>query len=261
MPTLLLIRHGRTTANASGTLAGHLPGIGLDEVGRTQAARLAERLSALPVCRVVASPLQRTAETATLLAQAHGLPVLTEVGLEECRYGAWTGRPLKDLAAEDLWQTVQRAPSAATFPPSPEHANESLAQMSARAIAAVRGHDAEVRGEHGAQAIWAAVSHGDVIKAILADALGTHLDQFQRIHVDPASVSVILYTTGRPLVLGINGTGTGLEGLIPAPIAEEAPADDTGDGIIGGGGGGAPDPAGRVEDMSSTGQVGREDVR
>ena len=210
---------------------------------------------------MVASPLQRTVETATPLAEALGLAVETEAGLEECRYGAWTGRPLKDLAAEDLWQTVQRAPSAATFPPSPEHANESLAQMSARAVAAVRAHDAHVRAEHGAQAIWAAVSHGDVIKAILADALGTHLDQFQRIHVDPASVSVIRYTSGRPLVLGINGNGTDLAGLIPPPTTESAAADDTGDGIVGGGAGSVSQTAGRVEDMSSNGPVTSQDAR
>lgn len=247
MPTLLLIRHGRTTANATGMLAGHLPGIGLDDIGRAQATRLAERLGALPVCRVVASPLQRTIETATPLADALGLPVLSETGLEECRYGAWTGRLLKELAAEELWQTVQRAPSAAIFPPSPEHAGESLAQMSARAVAAVRAHDADVRAEHGAQAIWAAVSHGDVIKAILADALGLHLDQFQRIHVDPASVSVVRYTTGRPLVLCVNGPGTDLDGLVPAETpAGEAP-DDSGDGVVGGGAGSTGTPPGRVE--------------
>lgn len=220
MPTLLLIRHGRTTANAAGILAGWTSGIGLDERGREQARALGERLRELPVCRVVASPLQRTLETAEPIAAAHGIRVETTTDLGEARYGAWTGRSLAELAKEELWQTVQRAPSAAVFPPSDDFAHESLGAMSARAVAAIRTLDAEVLATHGPRAIWVAVSHGDVIKAILADALGMHLDQFQRIHVDPASVCVIRYPTGRPMVLGMNGSGTDLAGLVPAQTPE-----------------------------------------
>ncbi|MFN8098324.1 MAG: MSMEG_4193 family putative phosphomutase [Dermatophilaceae bacterium] len=232
MPTLLLIRHGRTTANATGVLAGWTDGVGLDDLGTEQARVLADRLAPLPVCRVLASPLQRTVETARPIAQTHGLPVEQVEDLGECRYGAWTGRPLADLAREDLWRTVQRVPSAAVFPPSPDFAHEGLAQLSARAVGAVRGIDADVRRDHGPAAIWAAVSHGDVIKAIIADALGLHLDEFQRIHVDPASVSVIRYTTGRPLVVAVNGPGIGLEGLATPPENADAAEDD---GEIGGG--------------------------
>lgn len=245
VPTLLLIRHGRTTANASGVLAGWTEGVGLDERGVEQATTLAERLAALPVCRVAASPLQRTLETAHPIARAHRLPVEPVDDLGECRYGAWTGRKLAELAKEELWQTVQRAPSAAVFPSSPDFAHEGLAETSARAVAAVRGIDAQMRAAHGPSAIWIAVSHGDVIKAILADALGLHLDQFQRLHVDPASVSIIRYTSGRPLVLGVNGPGTGLDGLAqpadvppsePAPTQPDTPGADD-DGIVGGGAG------------------------
>lgn len=238
MPTLLLIRHGRTTANAAGTLAGWSPGIGLDEVGRDQAARLAERLAALPVCRVVASPLQRTLETAAPLASAWGLEVVQDEGVGECRYGAWTGRPLKDLAQEELWKVIQRAPSAAVFPAGDDYPHESLAAMSARAVETVRRADADVLAAYGPTAVWAAVSHGDVIKAIVADALGMHLDQFQRIVVDPASVSVIRYPVGQAMVLGVNGSGTDLEGIVPTQ--QEAQSDE---GQVGGGagsGGGQP---------------------
>lgn len=237
VPTLLLIRHGRTSANASGILAGWLDGVGLDEAGGAQAARLSEDLGALPVCRVLASPLPRTLQTATPLAQRWGVPVEHDAGLGECRYGAWTGRPLSELAHESLWQTVQRTPSAAHFPPSEAFESESLAQMSARAVEAVRRTDAEVAAEHGPAAVWAAVSHGDVIKAIVADALGLHLDQFQRIVIDPASVSVIRYPHGRPLVLRVNGPGVGLEGLVPA--SEEAASDE---GAVGGGAGAPTGP-------------------
>lgn len=248
MPTLLLIRHGRTAANASGTLAGWTPGIGLDDHGAAQAADLGTRLADVPIVAVVASPLQRAQETAAPIAAGAGVEITVEEALGECRYGAWTGRPLAELAKEDLWRVVQRAPSAAAFPPSPEYAAESLAEMSARAVGAVRAIDRRVREEHGDFAVWVAVSHGDVIKAIVADALGAHLDEFQRIVVNPASVSVIHYPQGRPMVLATNGPGIGLAGTLPAPPPpKDAPADpsagpDAGpaadDGVIGGGAGG-----------------------
>ena len=92
--------------------------------------------------------------------------------------------------------------------------------MQDRAVAAVRRHDARVAAEHGDDAVWLAVSHGDVIKSILADALGTHLDLFQRIHVDPASVSIVRYTESRPFVIGTN---THAGDLAVADPAEEGP--------------------------------------
>ncbi len=232
MPLVILLRHGRTAANTEGVLAGWTPGVGLDEVGRAQAAAVAERLAAAPVCRVVSSPLQRTLETASPLAERLGLHVVEEADLGECRYGAWTGRSLKDLATETLWAAVQGNPSGVTFPASPEWPGESLAAMSARAVGAIRRVDAQVAAEHGEGACWVAVSHGDVIKAVLADALGTHLDQFQRIQVDPGSVSQIRYAGGRPTVLGINGDGSAVarHAHRPAPTAP-------GEGVVGGGAG------------------------
>ena len=187
MATVILVRHGRTSANATGTLAGRLPGVRLDDVGEEQAARTAERIAAVPLAAVVTSPLERCRQTARILAQGHpGSPrVATDKGITECDYGEWQGRPLKELAREKLWATVQSQPSAATFP-----GGESLAAMQARAVAAVRRHDAAVEEEHGASAVWVAVTHGDIVKSVLADALGMHLDLFQRLAVDPASVSV-----------------------------------------------------------------------
>jgi probable phosphomutase (TIGR03848 family) len=132
--------------------------------------------------------------------------------LGECRYGDWTGRSLKELAKEPLWRVVQQHPAAARFP-GPH--GESLAEMQLRAVSAVREHDAVVAREHGDGALWLAVSHGDVIKAILADALGMHLDAFQRIVVDTASVSVVRYTPLRPFVLRSNDTDGDLRPLIP----------------------------------------------
>ncbi|PJI95123.1 histidine phosphatase family protein [Luteimicrobium subarcticum] len=240
MPTVLLVRHGRTTANATGVLAGRTPGVGLDDVGRDQAARTAERLAAVPLAAVVTSPLQRCEETArAILDRQLGSPgeppleMLVEPGITECDYGAWQGRPLKDLAGEPLWSTVQAQPSAVTFPDG-----ESMAAMQARSVMAVRAHDATVREQHGHAAVWVAVAHGDIIKAVLADALGMHLDLFQRIAVGPASVSIVRYGPHRPEVVATSTDGGDLSWLAapaaPGPTSDDVPA---GDAPVGGGAG------------------------
>jgi probable phosphomutase (TIGR03848 family) len=222
--TVLLLRHGRTTANATGELAGRRP-VELDETGRAQAARAGERLRPLPLAAVVSSPLIRCRQTVELALP--GLPVTVEEGLTECGYGDWEGRPLKELAKEELWPVVQAHPSAVVFP-----GGEAMAAMSARAIAAIRQWDARITAEHGAEAVWVACSHGDVIKAILADAMGLHLDEFQRIVADPASVSVIRYTPLRPFVVRVNDTGE-LASLVPRKAEAEGS-----DAAVGGGAGG-----------------------
>lgn len=211
MPTVILARHGRTTANTAGVLAGRTKGVHLDDTGLEQAKAAAQRLEGVPVAAVVSSPLERCRETARLLAGS-GVKVATDRRLTECDYGEWTGRTLKELTREKMWRTVQVHPAAAQFP-----AGESLAEMSARAVAAVRDHDVHLEAELGPDAVWVAVSHGDVIKAILADALGTHLDSFQRIVVDPASLSVVRYGTTRPFVLSMNTSAGSLAHLAPPP--------------------------------------------
>lgn len=234
MATVVLIRHGRTTANAAGTLAGRMPGVRLDEVGTKQAARTAERLAQVPLAAVVSSPLERCRQTARALLRGRDLTLATEKALTECDYGEWQGRPLKELAQEPLWRTVQVQPSAATFP-----GGESMLAMQARAVSAVRRLDADMEREHGAHAVWVAVSHGDLIKSVLADALGMHLDLFQRLHVDPASVSVVRYTESRPFVMATNTHAGDLSWLVP-------PKDTAGSGDAAVGGGAGPQPPTRV---------------
>ena len=197
MATVLLLRHG-LTAMTGPVLAGHTPGVHLDERGRAQAAAVAARLAPVPLAAVVTSPLERC--------------VQTEPRLIEVRYGDWTGRPLKELVKQALWKVVQQHPAAAVFP---GREGEGLAQTQARAVAAVRAWDARVTATAGPEAVWLACSHGDVIKALLADALGAHLDMFQRIVVDPCSVSVVRYTETRPFVLRVNDTGGDIAGLVP----------------------------------------------
>lgn len=201
MATVILVRHGRSTANAAGILAGRADGVELDDLGRAQAARTADRLSVVPVVGLVTSPMLRCRQTAQLVLerQAGTLDPIVENGITECDYGDWQGRPLADLAKEPLWSDVQARPSAVVFP-----GGESLAGMQARSVAAIRRHDAAFEAKHGSAAVWVATSHGDIIKSILADALGTHLDLFQRIAVSTASVSIIRYGSSGPEVIATN---------------------------------------------------------
>jgi probable phosphomutase (TIGR03848 family) len=234
MATVLLLRHARTTSNSSGTLAGR--GVaGLDETGMAQARAVGERLAGLPLRSIVSSPLPRCLETLQL-ALPHATPHI-EPGLIECGYGAWEGQSLKTLAKDPLWSVVQLHPSAVTFPGVE---GESMAAMSARAVAAVRAHDAAVSAQYGPDATWLACSHGDVIKAIVADALGMHLDLFQRIAIDPASITAIRFTPVRPFVLRVNDTGGALAPLVPpAKRSRRRARQSDSDAAVGGGAGSA----------------------
>jgi probable phosphomutase (TIGR03848 family) len=184
----------------------------------------------------VSSPLERCRETARELVRGRqpAVRVTSDRGLLECDYGSWTGRELKTLAKEPLWRTVQAHPAAAVFPEG-----ESMADMSARAVHAVRRWDALVEEEHGTDAVWVAVSHGDVIKSILADALGTHLDAFQRIMVDPGSLSVVRYTPMRPFVVSMNTASGSLAHLRP-PARRRRSRKVSSDAVVGGGSGSTP---------------------
>jgi len=230
MPTVLLVRHGRTTANAEGILAGRAVGVRLDAEGRHQAERAAERIAGVPLAADVTSPLERCRQTARILLgrQELAADAIVDRGITECDYGEWQGRLLRDLAREPLWSVVQSQPSAATFP-----GGESLAAMQARSVAAIRRHDAAVQAEFGDRAVWAAVTHGDIIKSVVADALGMHLDLFQRISIGPASISVLRYGPHRPEVLATNTDSGDLAWLRDAAAAGDAP--------VGGGDGRAHD--------------------
>jgi probable phosphomutase (TIGR03848 family) len=192
-------------------------------------AAVAARLAPVPLAAVVSSPLERCVQTAGAVVEGRELELQTDDRLGEARYGDWTGRPLAELVKEPLWKVVQQHPSAAVFP-GPE--GEGLAQTQARAVAAVREWNAKL----GPAAVWLACSHGDVIKAVLADALGLHLDAFQRIVVDPASISVVTYTDTRPFVVRMNDTGGDVAALLPPPKKKRRRRPSS-DAIVGGGAG------------------------
>lgn len=229
--TVILLRHGRSTSNTAHTLAGRSEGVDLDDKGRAQAQGVVDRIGELPVKAIVRSPLLRCQNTVAPLAGALGLEPRVDDRLTEVDYGGWTGRKIAELVKEPLWPVIQQQPSAAVFPDG-----EGLAQVQSRAVAAVREIDQALAQEHDGDALWIACTHGDVIKAVLADALGVHLDAFQRIVADPASMSVIRYTPHRPFVLHVNHTGTDLSSAL-RPKPEEGKAEDaapTHDATVGG---------------------------
>ena len=230
MATVLLLRHGHSTANAAGVLAGWSEGVGLTDTGRDQAARVGERLASITVARAVSSPLQRCVETLSLALPDH--PLTTDIRLGECHYGGWTGRALADAAKDPLWRVVQDDPARATFPPHDDFAAESLADMAARVVGGIRALDAEVEAEHGADAVWLAVSHGDPIKSVVAEAVGAGLAGLQRVRVDPGSVTAIHLTATRMVLLASNTALDDLTPLVARP--RHAPA---GDSEVGGGAG------------------------
>lgn len=232
MTLVLLVRHG-LTAGTGTVLTGRTPGIALDERGREQAQALAARLAGVPLDAIVTSPLDRCRQTADAIAAARdGQPVsVTEdVELAEVKYGDWTGKPLKRLAKEPLWRVVQAHPSAVRFP---GEGGESMPDMAHRAVGAIRKWNAQL----GNDAVYLICSHGDVIKAVIADCLGMHLDMCQRIQVDPCSLSVIRYTPLRPFLLRMNDTGGAVGGLArpgPAP-GQQAAVGTSGNGAAGNG--------------------------
>jgi len=233
--TVILLRHGRSTSNTAGVLAGRSEGVDLDDKGREQAVGLIDRIGELPIRAVVCSPLLRCRRTVEPLAEALCLQPLIEDRIVEVDYGEWTGRKIGELVGEPLWRVVQAHPSAAVFP-----GGEGLAQVQARAVSAVREHDRRLAEENGGDALWVACTHGDVIKSVIADAYGMHLDAFQRVTADPASVSVINYTPLRPFVVHVNHTGArlsaGLRAAPPPPKAEAEgePEVPSGDAVVGG---------------------------
>jgi probable phosphoglycerate mutase len=241
---VLLVRHG-LTAGTGRVLTGRTPGVPLDERGIQQARALADRLAAVPLDAIVTSPLERCLQTAQAIAAArdgHPVAITQDMELAEVCYGDWTGKPLRRLAREPLWRVVQAHPSAARFPGP---GGESMADMQHRAVRAVRAWNERL----GPRATYVICSHGDVIKAVIADSLGMHLDMCQRIQVDPCSLTVIRYTPLRPFLLRMNDIGGSVSGLVrPKPTAggtgargataEPARPAAEGDAVIGGGAGG-----------------------
>ncbi len=203
MTLVLLIRHG-DTPTAGKILTGWTRGIHLSERGRAQAEALVGRLEGLPLEAIYSSPLERCRETAAPLAKARGLPVRLRRDLLEVNYGEWSGRSIRQLARTKAWRAVQRTPSAVRFP-----GGESLPQVQARAVDAVR--DVARVHEGGVVAV---VTHADVVRLALAGLLGLPLDLYQRLAVNPCSISAVALGDAEVRVLRVNDTGE-LSSLVP----------------------------------------------
>jgi len=210
---LVLIRHAHSEANAAGILSGRLPNVHLSEKGLEQSEDLAVRLGNFPVSTLRISPMERCFETISpwlnsiVLQKNPKFEPIIDPELTEVDYGTWSGKKLAVLSRNKLWKTVQEAPSRTYFP-----SGEGIAQMQSRAMTSV--HQAVSNKAKGSAVI---VSHGDVIKSIVASALGMHLDEFQRIVIDPASISILDFSTTKPRALLLNDSRSKVTELLVAP--------------------------------------------
>ncbi len=195
MTTVFLIRHGLTEHTGT-RLYGRSPGIHLSDRGAEQARRLAARFEGVRLSAIETSPLERCVETAAPLAAAQGLTPTIRDELIEMDAGTWTNGSLAALPRTKLWQRIQATPSQATFP-----GGESFAAANARLVVALA--DAAARHPTGRVAL---VTHSDSIRMLLAHVAGAHLDEFQRIVVDTASVSVVGVGSGAPRLFLANDT-------------------------------------------------------
>lgn len=210
---LVLIRHAHSESNASGVLSGRLPNVHLSDKGVKQAAQLSIRLGSFPVAQLRVSPMERCFETISpwlndvILKETPNFEVRIDPSLNEVDYGSWSGKKLSALSRKKEWRTVQESPSRMYFPQG-----EGIAQMQARAMSAVH----EIANLSGSKTA-VIVSHGDVIKSIVASALGMHLDEFQRVIIDPASISIIEYSAIKPRILLLNDTRGTITDVLQTP--------------------------------------------
>ena len=210
MASIILVRHSRSTANTAGVLAGQAPGISLDEVGQNQAQGLIARIGDVEISRTISSPLQRCIETISPWHQSHGKSAIEiDDNFIESNYGSWTGQNLSDLAKEPLWKEVQKQPSKVTFPNG-----ESFQEMFSRVS---EGLD-KVIENLGDEDNVIIVSHGDIIKLAIAKVLDLPIDNFQKLVIDPASISIVKVEKDgdlkRTALISMNESGTPLTKLL-----------------------------------------------
>lgn len=198
MTTIFLIRHAENDFMRKRKLAGWLPGVHLNEHGRAQSEALVTLFEDARLAAIYSSPLERAMETAVPLARSKKLRVVPRPALGEIKYGDWQGRSLALLSHRKMWSVVQSTPSLARFP-----GGESFREAQARVI----GELETLRGLHPSpKALIACVSHADAIKLALSHYLGQPMDLFQRLMVDPASISILMLTESRVRVVCINDT-------------------------------------------------------
>lgn len=199
MPKIYLVRHGRTPANEKGILAGRTKGIFLDDTGIKQAEAVAKSLSQIRFKKIIVSPMERCQQTTKIIITGMDKtpkPVI-ESGINECDYGDWSNKKLSSLRGKPLWKTIQEKPSLVQFPNG-----EKMNQMLTRVKNAIFEHALKLKSDEN----LLVVSHGDPIRSFIADCLGIHLDNFQRITIDPCSVSVVIISNDNVQVVSVNNS-------------------------------------------------------
>lgn len=209
MGIIILVRHGENDWSKSNRLAGHIPGVHLNEAGHRQAQAVAQRLAPLPIHALYSSPVTRCMETAGYIAETHSLTIQELEAVAEVQYGEWEGKKIKKLAKKPLWHAVQFYPSRARFPQG-----EALREVQFRAIQAIES----VAAAHEKEMV-VIVSHADIIRLVLAHYLGVHVDLFQRLVISPASASILMLSPdGVVRVVRVNDDGP----LQPPPAPQKA---------------------------------------
>lgn len=217
MTILLLIRHGMTDMVAQKRLSGWMSGVVLNDAGRREVYALAGQLALLPLQAIYSSPLDRTLQTAEIIAAPHGLTVQVRAGLAETQIGEWTGKPIQELEGNDIWKALKTRPSGVRIP-----GGETVDEVQARMVAEVEA----IRQAHP-HGLVAAVSHADPIRATLCHYLGLELDNLQRLVISTASVTVLGFGEHGAALWGLNVTG-GLDYLRHAADDEHKAHQDEG---------------------------------
>ncbi len=197
MTTVYLVRHGRTPANEKGILAGRTKGVFLDDLGVLQAETLAKSLENIEFKKIIVSPMERCQQTAKILNQFSKNPLKPNIdsGISECDYGDWSNKKLSTLRRKPLWKNVQERPSGVQFPNG-----EKMSDMLDRVKSTIFEKASKLKDQDN----MLVVSHGDPIRSFIADSLGIHLDNFQRITIDPCSLSIVRVTQGNIQVVSVN---------------------------------------------------------
>lgn len=221
MARLVFIRHAHSTANDAGILSGQLPGISLSKKGKKQAQELVERLGASSFDSIRVSPMQRCEETiAPWINSRYSRGMKSyqiDESLIEMNYGTWSGRKLSSLSREKMWKEIQERPSTVQFPQG-----ERMKAMQKRALMSIS--DALEEKKNGTHLF---VSHGDVLKALVASLLKMKLDDFQSLVIDSASVTVIDFDGSKSRLLAFNDSHS--------PIAPMTSMEKSTKALLGGG--------------------------
>jgi len=191
--TFFLIRH----ASCSGLgqkLWGRTPGVCLNEKGKLQAQRLAQRFNGIKLQALYSSPLERAVETAETVARSMKLEIKKSYALNEIDYGEWTGKTFEILSTDERWRRYNSRRSTTIIP-----GGESFLEVQNRVV-----KELDVLSHQHANARVALVSHADIIRAAVAYFTATPIDMIERIEISPCSVSVLALDEESATLLTIN---------------------------------------------------------